>query len=196
MIYFKTEIQAEIERLKAQGDLLAADMMDDLLHCVNMEVDQHAAYLSTHGMLVSGPEACAQKYNRPQDSTNTRIWTQKASTNLSELGPKDMSYINLVEAKEALFSMILQFMYQTTGDDGQEYFDDYCESAGEKAFTVLGFSEDRIKQEDFYRAYDQLEDERRRIQHLYPRSWSYLESYLEARSKKLEKGSKPSEVAE
>ena len=50
----------------------------------------------------------------------------------------------LLEAKVGLCKMIVQFMYERTDDDGVEYFDNYCESAGEWAFSVLGFEEDRI----------------------------------------------------
>ena len=45
----------------------------------------------------------------------------------------------LLEAKIGLCKMIIQFMYERTDDDGVEYFDNYCESAGEWAFSVLGF---------------------------------------------------------
>ena len=69
----------------------------------------------------------------------------------------------LLQAKLALFSMIDQFMYEVTDENGVEYFDDYCESAGEHAFSALGFEEDRISKEDFYRKYDELDAELRKM---------------------------------
>lgn len=69
----------------------------------------------------------------------------------------------LLEAKLALFCMIDQFMYEVTDETGAEYFDDYCESAGEHAFAVLGFEGDRISKEEFYRRYDDLENELRQM---------------------------------
>lgn len=57
--------------------------------------------------------------------------------------------------KLALFKMIHQFMYSVTDKDGVEYFDDYCESAGEAAFSALDFEDDRITKEEFFRRYDE-----------------------------------------
>ena len=64
--------------------------------------------------------------------------------------------MDALRAKLALFKMIDQFMYSGVKEDGTEYFDDYCESAGEMAFTVLGFEDDRVSKEEFYAAYDKL----------------------------------------
>lgn len=50
----------------------------------------------------------------------------------------------ILECKLALIKMIYQFMY-TTNIDGEVYFDNYCESAGESAFKVLGIKNDQIK---------------------------------------------------
>ena len=57
----------------------------------------------------------------------------------------------LLEAKIALCKMIAQFMYERTDDDGVEYFNNYCESAGEAAFSVLGFEDDIIPKTEFYK---------------------------------------------
>ncbi len=93
----------------------------------------------------------------------------------------------LLEAKVALCKMIVQFMYERTDDDGVEYFDNYCESAGEWAFSVLGLEEDRIPKTDFYKVYDQLTNElfMLRTGELYP--ISHLECYMEEWEKKREK---------
>lgn len=92
----------------------------------------------------------------------------------------------LLYAKLALFKMINQFMYQVTDENGIEYFDNYCESAGESAFSVLGFEDDRISREEFYRRYDELMNELYKINNL-PYAGCYLECYLEEKSKKSDK---------
>lgn len=61
----------------------------------------------------------------------------------------------LLRHKLALFAMIQQFVYSITDKNGVEYFDDYCESAVEKAFSALGFEHDRISKEDFFKRYDE-----------------------------------------
>lgn len=66
------------------------------------------------------------------------------------------SKLEELRSKLVVFKMIAQFMYSTTDEDGVEYFDDYCESAGEAAFGFLGFKDDRISKEEFYAEYDKL----------------------------------------
>lgn len=61
----------------------------------------------------------------------------------------------LLMHKLALFEMIHQFMYSVTDENGVEYFDNHCESAGEAAFSALDFEEDRITKEEFFRRYDE-----------------------------------------
>lgn len=87
-------------------------------------------------------------------------------------------------AKLALFKMIDQFMYCGINEDGTEYFDDYCESAGEMAFSVLGFEEDRISKEEFYAAYDKLSNQIREMNGVESDSVSYLEHYRSEWKKK------------
>ena len=53
----------------------------------------------------------------------------------------------LLRAKLSLIKMIHQFMY-TVIIDGEPYYDNYCESAGESAFSALEINDDRIKIED------------------------------------------------
>lgn len=84
----------------------------------------------------------------------------------------------LLEAKVALCKMIGQFMYERTDDDGVEYFDNYCESAGEWAFSVLGFEEDSIPKTEFYRLYDQLMNELFMLRTSEPYPLSHLECYM------------------
>lgn len=93
----------------------------------------------------------------------------------------------LLEAKIALCKMICQFMYEHTDDDGIEYFDDYCESAGEAAFSVLGFEEDRIPKTEFYKLYDELCNELFMLRNGEPYPVSYLEWYMEEWERKKEK---------
>lgn len=73
----------------------------------------------------------------------------------------------VLRLKLALFSMINQFMYETT-IDGIAYFDNYCESAGEKAFSCLEFKDDRISKTEFYRLYD---DTRNTLFHIIDNNW-------------------------
>jgi len=73
----------------------------------------------------------------------------------------------ILRMKLALFSMIDQFMYEVT-IDGVEYFDDYCESAGEKAFSCLGFEDDRISKTEFYNKYDDI---RNQLFHIIDNDW-------------------------
>lgn len=85
----------------------------------------------------------------------------------------------LLEAKWALCKMIVQFMYENTDENGIEYFDNYCESAGEAAFAVLGFKEDRISKTAFYELYDKLNNELFMLRTGKPYPVSHLKCYLE-----------------
>ena len=53
--------------------------------------------------------------------------------------------IELLYAKDAIFKMISQFCHAITDDNGNYYISDYCESALESAFTVLGIEDDNIE---------------------------------------------------
>lgn len=57
--------------------------------------------------------------------------------------------MELLEAKDAIFRLIGQFHHARKTDDGEFYIYNYCESALESAFTVLGIEEDYIKLIDF-----------------------------------------------
>lgn len=57
--------------------------------------------------------------------------------------------IELLRAKEAIFNLIGQFHHASKFDDGELYIYNYCESALELAFDVLGIEEDCIKLTDF-----------------------------------------------
>ena len=85
----------------------------------------------------------------------------------------------LLEAKWALFAMIAQFMYEIKDEHGEEYFYNRCESAGERAFDVLGFEDDQISKREFYARYDKLLDEIWELRGNEPRGWSYLQGYLD-----------------
>jgi hypothetical protein len=53
--------------------------------------------------------------------------------------------LKLLYAKDAIFKMIAQFHHASTIDDsGELYISNYCESALEAAFNVLGIEEDYI----------------------------------------------------
>ena len=93
----------------------------------------------------------------------------------------------LLEAKIGLCKMIIQFMYEYTDDDGVEYFDNYCESAGEWAFSVLGFEEDRISKTEFYKLYDQLMNELFMMRTGEPYPISHLDGYMKEWEKNREK---------
>lgn len=93
----------------------------------------------------------------------------------------------LLEAKIGLCKMIVQFMYERTDDNGVEYFDNYCESAGEWAFSVLGFEEDRIPKTEFYKVYDQLMNELFMLRTGEPYPISHYEGYIKEWEKKREK---------
>lgn len=57
--------------------------------------------------------------------------------------------MELLRAKDAIFRLISQFHHATMFDDGELYIYNYCESALESAFNVLGIEEDYIKLQDF-----------------------------------------------
>ena len=57
--------------------------------------------------------------------------------------------MELLRAKDAIFRLIGQFHRASKFDNGEFYIYDYCESALEMAFTVLGIEEDCIKLMDF-----------------------------------------------
>ena len=60
----------------------------------------------------------------------------------------------LSNAKRAIFKMIAQFHHPTMFDDGQLYICNYCESALEAAFEVLGIEEDYILLMDFCKMWE------------------------------------------
>lgn len=57
--------------------------------------------------------------------------------------------MELLRAKEAIFKLIGQFCHARMFDDGELYIYNYCESALERAFDVLGIEENYIKLMDF-----------------------------------------------
>lgn len=59
--------------------------------------------------------------------------------------------LKLLRAKEAIFKLIAQFHKASKFDDGELYIYNYCESALERAFDVLGIEENQIKLMDFCR---------------------------------------------
>lgn len=67
--------------------------------------------------------------------------------------------IELLEAKEALCTMTVQFMHTTLSGNGTRYFNTCCESAGESCFAALGIGTDYISEAEFYKLYDAIEDE-------------------------------------
>lgn len=64
--------------------------------------------------------------------------------------------IELLRAKEAIFKLISQFHHATQLDDGELYIYNYCESALESAFNVLGIKEDYIKLIDFCQMWEDV----------------------------------------
>lgn len=57
--------------------------------------------------------------------------------------------------KIALCKMVRHFMYRTTVN-GVEFFDNFCESAGEKAFESLGFKKNLVKVKEIENLEEQL----------------------------------------
>lgn len=62
--------------------------------------------------------------------------------------------LELLKAKDAIFRLIGQFHRASRHDNGELYIYDYCESALERAFTVLGIEEDYIPLYDFCRMWE------------------------------------------
>ena len=62
--------------------------------------------------------------------------------------------LELLLAKDAIFRLIGQFHRATKFDDGELYIYNYCESALESAFSVLGIKEDYIKLYDFCKMWE------------------------------------------
>lgn len=62
--------------------------------------------------------------------------------------------LELLYAKDAIFRLIGQFHRASKFEDGEFYMYDYCESALEHAFTVLGIEEDYIKLMDFCKMWE------------------------------------------
>ena len=60
----------------------------------------------------------------------------------------------LLNAKRAIFKMIAQFHYPTMFEDGELYICNYCESALETAFEVLGIEENYIPLMDFCKMWE------------------------------------------
>lgn len=63
--------------------------------------------------------------------------------------------MELLKAKDAIFRLIGQFHRASEFTDGELYMYDYCESALEAAFTVLGIEEDHIKLMDFCKLWEE-----------------------------------------
>ncbi|MDD6827916.1 MAG: hypothetical protein PUE12_17755 [Oscillospiraceae bacterium] len=64
--------------------------------------------------------------------------------------------LELLQAKDAIFRLIGQFHHATklNNNDNELYIYDNCESALERAFTVLGIKEDYIKLYDFCKMWE------------------------------------------
>lgn len=62
--------------------------------------------------------------------------------------------MELLRAKEAIFKLIGQFHCVSKFDDGELYICNYCESALEAAFNVLGIEENYIKLMDFCKMWE------------------------------------------
>ena len=62
--------------------------------------------------------------------------------------------LELLLAKDAIFRLIGQFHHATKFNDGELYISNYCESALESAFNVLGIKEDYIKLYDFCKMWE------------------------------------------
>lgn len=70
----------------------------------------------------------------------------------------DIKLLN--KAKNAIFKMIAQFQHPTMlFDDGELYIYNYCESALEAAFNVLGIEENYIKLMDFCKMWEENDRE-------------------------------------
>ena len=71
---------------------------------------------------------------------------------------KEMIELELLKAKRAIFKMIMQFCIpKDLFNDGKLYIYDYCESALEGCFDVLGIDENFIELETFCRMWEQTE---------------------------------------
>ena len=62
--------------------------------------------------------------------------------------------LKLLYAKDAIFSLIAQLHQASKFDDGELYIYNYCESALESAFNVLGIEENYIKLMDFCKMWE------------------------------------------
>jgi hypothetical protein len=62
--------------------------------------------------------------------------------------------LKLLYAKDAIFALIAQFHRASKFDDGELYIYNYCESALESAFNVLGIEENYIKLMDFCKMWE------------------------------------------
>lgn len=63
--------------------------------------------------------------------------------------------LKLLRAKDAIFKLIGQFHHAVKFEDGELYIYDYCESALERAFNVLGIEEDYIPLLDFCKLWEE-----------------------------------------
>lgn len=64
-------------------------------------------------------------------------------------------YLTLLYARDAIFKLIGQFVRANKFDDGELYIHNYCESALESAFDVLGIEENYIKLKDFCKMWEE-----------------------------------------
>ena len=67
----------------------------------------------------------------------------------------------LLKAKLAIFKLIAQFHHPTKFHDGELYIYNYCESALESAFEVLGIEDDYISLMNFCRLWEEVDREYR-----------------------------------
>ena len=64
-------------------------------------------------------------------------------------------YLELLYARDAIFRLIGQFVRANKFDDSELYIYNYCESAIESAFDVLGIKENYIKLMDFCKMWEE-----------------------------------------
>lgn len=72
----------------------------------------------------------------------------------------DNNELKLLYAKDAIFRLIGQYCRCFKGNDDNYYMNDYCESALERSFMVLGFTSDVVPLIEFCQAW---EDNNRKI---------------------------------
>lgn len=94
--------------------------------------------------------------------------------------------IKYLHTRDAVFRLIDQFAHEVENEQEELCFHNLCESALEKAFTVLDIKEDIITKAEFYKLWDANNARLKELGESIP-EYHHYEWYMEEKDEQLQK---------